>query len=231
MPGIAQSAKTGSIRIPLLAYCVAEHQTQIDSLGTGVEGAPVRWIDAGGLRCFVSDFAAQMPYAPVPEMVKAFNQVLQRIFGQAVIIPFRFPTILESEDMLRHFVESRAAAYRDALKRLRNKVQMDVRVSFEAPESVNSSSSQSGRGYLEGRRGRYQKAQSVMDEFRRVSNSLAEGWIQRDTSFGIRGFALVDRSSLAVFLEKIGTVITPADISARLTGPWPPSEFVEITSE
>jgi hypothetical protein len=70
-----------------------------------------------------------------------------------------------------------------------------------------------------------------MDEFRRVSTSQAEGWIQRDTSSGIRGFALVDRSSLTVFLEKIGTVVTPADISARLTGPWPPSEFVEITPE
>lgn len=213
----------------MLAYCVAEQQTQIDRLGTGVEEAPVRWIDVGGLRCFVSDFAAQMPCAPAPEIVKAFNQVLQRIFAQAVIIPFRFPTILESEDMLRKFVETRATQYRDALKRLRNKVQMDIRISFEAADNKKSASVQSGRGYLEGRRGRYQKAQSVMDEFRRVSTSLAEGWIQRDTSSGIRGFALVDRASLSVFLEKIGTVLTPADISARLTGPWPPSEFVEIT--
>lgn len=183
----------------------------------------------GELRCFVSDFAAQMPYAPVPEMVKAFNQVLQRIFAQAVIIPFRFPTIVESEDTLRQFVESRAAEYSGALKRLRNKVQMDVRIIFKAPENVNSSSSKSGREYLEGRRERYQQAQSVMDEFRRVSNSLAEEWIQRDTPSGIRSFALVDRSSLAVFLERIGSVVTPADISARVTGPWPPSEFVEIT--
>ena len=213
----------------MLAYCVAEQQTQFSSLGTGVEGAPVRWIDVGRLRCFVSDFAAQMPYAPVPEMVRAFNQVLQRIFAQAVIIPFRFPTIVESEDTLRQFVESRAAEYSGALERLRNKVQMDVRIIFKARESVNSSSSKSGREYLEGRRGRYQQAQSVMDEFRRVSNSLAEEWIQRDTPSGIRSFALVDRSSLAVFLEGIGSVVTPADISARVTGPWPPSEFVEIT--
>lgn len=214
---------------------------QFSTLGTGVEGAPVRWIDVGRLRCFVSDFAAQMPYAPVPEMVKAFNQVLQRIFAQAVIIPFRFPTIVESEDRLTQFVESRAAEYSGALKRLRNKVQMDVRIIFKARDNVNSSSTQSrrsqsgmgqsGRGYLESRRERYQQAQSAMDEFRRVSNSLAEEWIQRDTPSGIRSFALVDRSSLSVFLERIGGVVTPADISARITGPWPPSEFVEITRE
>ena len=215
----------------MLAYCVAEQLTQFSSLGTGVEGAPVRWIDVGRLRCFVSDLAAQMPYAPVPEMVRAFNQVLQRIFAQAVIIPFRFPTIVESEDTLRQFVESRAAEYSGALERLRNKVQMDVRIMFKTRESVNSSSSKSGREYLEGRRERYQQAQSVMDEFRQVSNSLAEEWIQRDTPSGIRSFALVDRSSLAVFLERIGSVVTPADVSARITGPWPPSEFVEIKRE
>jgi len=106
---------------------------------------------------------------------------------------------------------------------------MDVRIIFKAPENVNTSSFKSGTGYLEGRRDRYQQAHSVMDEFRQVSNSLAEEWIQRDTPSGIRSFALVDRSSLAVFLERIGRVVTPADISARVTGPWPPSEFVEIT--
>ena len=212
----------------MLAYCVAEEETQIGSINTGVGGVTVRWIDVGGLRCFVSDFAAKMPYAPVPEMVKAFNQVLQRIFAQAVIIPFRFPTIIESEDTLRLFVESRAAEYKGALRQLLNKVQMDVRISFRVPDNMKSSSSESGTRYLEARRGRYRQAQSVSDEFRRISNSLAEGWIQRDTSSGIRGFALVDRSSLAAFLEKVGSVVTPADISARVTGPWPPSEFVNI---
>lgn len=178
----------------------------------------------------MSDFGAHMPYEPVPEMIGAFNQVLQRIFAQAVIIPFRFPTIVESEDTLRQFVEGRAAEYSAALKRLRNKVQMDVRITSKSPEGLNSSRV-SGRRYLEGRRGRYQQAQSIMDEFRRIADSAAEEWIQRDTASGIRSFALVDRSLLAVFLERIGAVVTPADISARITGPWPPSEFVEITDE
>ena len=210
---------------------MAEQQTKFSNLGTGVEGAPVRWFDVSGLRCFVSDFAAHMPYAPVPEMVRAFNQVLQRIFAQAVIIPFRFPTIVESEDTLRQFLESRAARYSGGLNRLRDKVQMDVRIVFRIRQGVDSSSSQSGRRYLERKRRDYEQAQSVMNEFRRVSNSSAEEWIQRDTPSGIRGFVLVDRSAVAGFVEKIGSVIIPADISARISGPWPPSEFLEITYE
>jgi hypothetical protein len=221
----------------VLAYCIVEQQNQINIPANGVEGAPVQCMDVRNLRCFVSEFAAHIPSEPVPEMVKAFHQVLQRIFAQTAIIPFRFPTIVENEGVLRQFVEGRSAEYSNALRRLRNKVQMDVRIilnpsaSLPSANSVNSSSSQSGRKYLEDRRGRYQQAQSILDEFRRVSNSLAEEWIQRDTPSGIRGFALMDRSAMPVFLEKIGRVVTPADISARVTGPWPPSEFVEIAGE
>jgi hypothetical protein len=209
----------------VFAYCVAEQQSQIDLSIRGVEGAPVNSIDAGVLRCFLSDCSGRTADELRPEMVTAFNRVLQRIFSQTAIIPFRFPTIVESEEVLRHFVDSRCAEYAHALERLRNKVQLDVRITLK-PGNAPETSLQSGRSYLDEKRGRYQQAQSTLEEFRRVSDSCGVEWIERDTSSGIRAFALVDRYSLPVFLKKIARVITPADISARVTGPWPPSEFV-----
>ena len=214
----------------MLAYCIAEQQSQIRLPPRGVEGAQIEGIDVGMLRCFVSDFDARMHQGHFPEMVKDFSQVLQRIFEQASIIPFRFPTVVESEEVLRQFVEGRSVDYRSALHQLRNKVQMDLRVTLESGGTPEYSM-QSGRSYLEHRRARYQEAQSILKEFRRASDSLAEKWVQHDTPSGIRGFALVDRSSLPVFLEKIGRVVTPGGISARITGPWPPSEFVETAHE
>lgn len=197
----------------------------------GVKEAPVRSIDMDTLRCFVSDFGGHVPQEPLPEMVKAFNRVLQQIFEQAAIIPFRFPTVVESEEVLRNFITSRAAEYSGALHRLRNKVQMDVRISADRDSEAANTISQSGKNYLESKRAGYERVQSILKEFQRVSDSLAEKWVQRDTPSGIRGFALVDRSSLSIFLEKIGRVRTPAGISARITGPWPPSEFVEAGDE
>lgn len=214
----------------VLAYCVAKQESQIDTPHSGVEEAPVREIDVDVLRCFVSDFGSHMPDEPAPQTVKAFHQVLQRIFAQTAIIPFRFPTIVESEDFLKQFVESRSGEYSSALQRLRNKVQMDVRIIVNSGGVAADSSSQSGKSYLEDKRARYGQARSLLEEFRRVSDSLAEEWVQGDTATGIRGFALVDRTSLPVFLEKIGHVVTPAGVSARITGPWPPSEFLEITT-
>lgn len=214
----------------VLAYCIADQKIQVEFPLRGVEEAPVRCINAGVLRCFASDFCKRMPDEPVPEMVKAFNRVLQRIFSKTVIIPFRFPTIVESEETLRQFVESRSAEYASALHRLRNKVQMDIRIT-PLSAGVPESSRQSGKSYLEGRRAQYHKVQAMLTEFRRVSDLLAENWVQRDSPSGSYAFALLDRSSLPAFVEKIGRVLTPAGVSVRITGPWPPSEFVEVTHE
>jgi Gas vesicle synthesis protein GvpL/GvpF len=211
----------------VLAYCIAEQQKQIDIPRTGVEGEPVRWIDVDALRCFVSDFGTQAPGEPVPKMVKAFNEVLQGIFAQTAIIPFRFPTIVESEAAVREFVASHSAEYRSALHWLRDKVQMDVRII--AKTGRGEASLQSGKTYLQQKSTLHRKAQSVLEEFRRASHSLAEEWGEGAAAGGIRAFALVERSSLAIFLERIAKISIPSGISARVTGPWPPSEFVETS--
>jgi hypothetical protein len=210
----------------VLAYCIAERQKRIDIPESGVEAAAIRWIDVDALRCFVSDCNAQMPRERVPEMVKAFNEVLQRIFAQTAIIPFRFPTIVEDEAALRTFVERRSTEYRSALRRLRDKVQIDVRI-IARPKQAETSS-RSGKAYLQEKSALQREAQSILQEFRGVSDSVAEEWGQGAAApDGIRAFALVERSSLPIFLKIIAKVAIPAGISARVTGPWPPSEFIE----
>jgi hypothetical protein len=214
----------------VLAYCIAEQQSQFDIPPHGVQGESVRWIDVAALRCFFSNFGSLVADQPAPEILTAFNQVLYTIFSRTTIIPFRFPTIVENEGVLSQFLESRSSEYRAALHRLHNKVQMDVRLILE-PVPASEPPPQSGKSYLEHRRDSLQEIQSVLEKFRSAARSLAESWVQRDTPSGTRGFALVDRSALPLFLEKIGRILTPAGISARVTGPWPPSEFVEVSHD
>jgi len=219
-----------SDQIIVLAYCIAEQESQFDVPLHGVHGQPVRWFDVAALRCFVSNFSSPMPDQPAPQILTAFHQVLHAIFSRTTIIPFRFPTVVENEGVPRRFLESHSPEYRSALRHLRNKVQMDVRLIVEQVRA-SEPPQQSGKSYLEHRRARQRDIQSVLEKFRCAANSLAENWVQHDTPSGTRGFALVDRSALPLFLEKIGRVLTPAGISARITGPWPPSEFVEVTHD
>ena len=210
----------------MLAYCIAGQQKAIEIPESGVEGAAIRSIDVDALRCFISDFDARMARERVSAMVKVFNEVLQRIFAQTAIIPFRFPTIVENEPALREFVESRSAEYRSALHRLRDKVQMDVRIMAKSEGA--GTLPRSGKAYLQQRSAVHRETQSILEQFRRASRLAAEEWGEGRAAGGIRAFALIERSSLPTFLEKIAKVAIPAGISARVTGPWPPSEFIEL---
>ena len=109
----------------------------------------------------------RMADQPAPEILTAFNRVLHAIFSHTTIIPFRFPTVVENEGVLRQFLESRSSDYRAALHRLHNKVQMDVRLILEpgvpapeAPPSIGQKLSWSIS------RARHQEIQSVLDKFR-----------------------------------------------------------------
>ena len=197
-----------SDQVTVLAYCITEQQSPFDVPPPGVEGEPVRWIDLAALRCFFSNFRSPMADQPAPEILTAFNRVLHAIFSHNTIIPFRFPTVVENEGVLRQFLETRSDDYRAALHRLHNKVQMDVRLILD-PVSASEAPPRSGKSYLEHRRARHEEIQLALDKFRCAANSLAESWVQRDTPSGARGFALVDRSALPLFVEKIGARTYP----------------------
>lgn len=234
----------------VLAYCITEQRAEIEFPKSGVAGAPIRSLSVAGLLCLVSDFDSPLDRESLPQFAQAFHQVLQRIFAQTAIIPFRFPTVIESEKELTQFIGDRSGEYRAALERLRNKVQMDIRVFLKPAGRAESNSGAkepsrvssrvrarvasrisgriSGKQYLLGKRDRQREVESGLTALRRAAKPLVDRWIERDTPGGMRAFALLERSSLPGFLEKIRQVRTRPGSVARVTGPWPPSEFVEI---
>jgi hypothetical protein len=219
-----------------LAYCIVEAGGELEIPATAVEGAPVRSASIGALRCFWSDFRSPVQRESLPEMAKAFHEFLQRIFAQTPIIPFRFPTIVGSEKELLEFIESRSDEYRGALRRLRDKVQMDIRIVAEPGCSeevaeLKTPSQRSGKEYLRAKGERHKEIRSALNVLRGAADAEVDQWVERDTPLGMRAFALLSRSSLPAFLERIRNVRTPGITVARVTGPWPPSEFVEINDE
>jgi hypothetical protein len=228
-------SKAGHPKI-VLAYCIVEAHAEVKVPAAGVEGALIRPVRIGALRCFVSDLSSPVEPDSLPGMAKAFQGVLQRIFAENAIIPFRFPTVVESERELMQFVESRSGEYREALQRLRGKLQMDIRIVAEPRRNRGTVagtelSRRSGKEYLRAKSERRKEVEAALKVLRRAAGSQVDQWIERDTASGMRAFALLSRSSLPGFVEKLRQVHTPAGTSTRVTGPWPPSEFVEINDE
>ncbi|PYX36233.1 MAG: hypothetical protein DMG75_11265 [Acidobacteria bacterium] len=85
--------------MPVLAYCVTTAEVALKVAQTGVAGMTVESVDESGLRCFVSRRESELPMSSLAtrEEALAFHSVLQELFRQTTIIPFRFPTLLADE--------------------------------------------------------------------------------------------------------------------------------------
>ena len=120
--------------MPVLAYCVTTAEVALKVAQTGVAGMTVESVDESGLRCFVSRRESELPMSSLAtrEEALAFHSVLQELFRQTTIIPFRFPTLLADEALSAHLREH-AGQYRDTLARLKNMVQMEIHLGCGIP--------------------------------------------------------------------------------------------------
>jgi hypothetical protein len=212
----------------VLAYCITETQPEITTPHTGVRGTPIETIRIQDLQCFASQFDPQdlVGKVPIQEAALDFNRVLQDLLQQIAVIPFRFPTILADETALTQYLTEHEAEYRETLHRLRNCVQMEIRFKMQTstqPQTLPKS----GAEYLRGRQAQHQYIDSIVSRFREAAEPLAKEWRQRETATGIRCFALVDRSDVQAFLRQMKGVSVPSESEARVTGPWPASEFLK----
>ncbi len=225
--------------MPLLVYCITETAAVASIPHTGVNDCPVKSIEQDGLQCFASQSASavQPSNGSIREAALVFHRVLDEIFQRAAIIPFRFPTILSAESEVIAHLKEHSEEYRAALTRLRDMVQMEIRLQFRVSQSqqriARSPTRQgieakpSGTEYLRRIRARHEKLEAVAKQFRQASDRMAKGWRQSDSSEGIRCFILLERGSVNEFQSEVQAVEVDSDIEARLSGPWPASHFLK----
>lgn len=213
--------------MPLLAYCVMEAAAAAEKPANGVGGIEVEELQVGGLRCFFSGLASREALSRLPavESALAFHRTLQGLLTQATVIPFRFPTLVENEEELRRDLRENGSRYAEALARLREMVQMEVRIS--APEGIRASQQPaSGREYLLGRQEQAGVLAVAAQQFRQATRDWVEEWREHRSREGVRCYALVRREAVAGF-QQAAQALAACVPGARMSGPWPPAAFME----
>jgi hypothetical protein len=208
----------------LLVYCVTEASAVNPPSHCGVGGILVESVEHKGLRCFVSE-STSVSGNHVREDALMFHQVLKDIFQLAAIIPFRFATILSDRPEVTAHLTEHSEEYASALSRLRDLVQMELRIQPKE-SSPEASAKTSGTEYLRHLQARRAKLEMVGQEFRQVGARWIKAWRQRESSHGIRCFALIDRIAVSDFRKEIGNMSVQLDLTARLSGPWPATQFL-----
>jgi Gas vesicle synthesis protein GvpL/GvpF len=211
--------------MPLLAYCIAEAGSNIEVPPRGVQGASLRTLVDSGLNCFLSDYDASARHANyIRETALDFNRVLQDLLNQVAIIPFRFPTLLNDESEIRNFLQQHAAEYRDVLDRLRDVAQIEVNLTVKNPRQSEGS----GKEYLLSRQHSNQRLADAADQVRQQLGTHIQGWHEHQRSNATRCYMLVSRRDLGNAFEKLRELKMPPELQARVTGPWPPTEFIAL---
>ncbi len=220
--------------MPCLVYCVTQPNQIVDPAGGVCEGA-VRSREMSGMRVYWSEIANPEECLGSAESLKKaalqFHQVLRNVLATATPIPFRFPTLLEGEDGIEKQLLEGQEMYRAALERIGDAVQYEVVGSWADDEQVDLATPVSGREYLKRRSQATGRIAAVDSKLRSVTAGSVREWRARQERKSHRWFALVPRESRDRFVASLRSAGPSQGVRLRLSGPWPPAEFVTPRGE
>jgi hypothetical protein len=183
-------------------------------------------LDHSGLGVFYSESVSADTWLRVPlrSSAEEFHRVQRELFSKGPVVPFRFPTILESDDKLREHLDQRGEEYKNLLLRFATSVQMDVFLTHTTALTAHPS----GATYLRERQEKNHSLEQFAAELRKHAEPLVKDWRQRMVSNGLRCFALLERKHVKEFNEKMRTLPVSSALGARISGPWPVAEFLDF---
>jgi len=208
--------------MPLLAYCIAEAGAKIEAPSCGVQGKRIETISESGLISFVSEYHRRADRDQIRSTALEFNRVLDDLLRQAAIAPFRFPTMLADQSELRQFLREHAREYLENLHRLRDAVQMEINLTVDEPCET---AQVSGAGYLRARQTRHRRLADAAGTIRKVLAPSVRDWHEHVSSGRTRCYVLISRDAIQTVLEQLQGLKITGDLHARVTGPWPATEF------
>lgn len=218
--------------MPFLLYCVTRPDQSV-TIASGVCGAAVQSQELSQVRVYWSEIADIDPCLGTPDSLKKaalqFHQVLRDILSATIPIPFRFPTLVESQDAVQDLVAAEQQTYRAELERIGDAVQYEIVGSWTADEQADLATPVSGREYLKRRQEAAGRIAAIEDKLKTVTTGSVREWRVRQERKTHRWFALVPRENCQRFLHSLRSAPPSQGLHIRLSGPWPPTEFLSPT--
>ena len=212
----------------VLLYCVSQPSPEV-KVGTGVADSAVYSREMLGVRVYWSEVDNPQALADAESLKKAaleFHRVLREILAATTPIPFRFPTLLEDADALERHLAPEQELYRDALARVDGAVQYEIVGTWSDEQTTDLATPVSGREYLKRRQEALGRVAAVEGKLKTVTADSVREWRGREQNKKHRWFALVARADRERFITSLRSAGASEGIRLRLSGPWPPSEFV-----
>lgn len=213
--------------MPVLPYCILLHDSAATIPITGIAASDIHRFSKGKLQALYSELeTSDISSQTFRQAALEFHRVVNAVFDRAAVMPFRFPTWLTQPELIKH-LQQQSHRYTTFLTSHANHVQMEMRVtplSGGAPMEATS-----GTAHLRARAAESRRLRNAGESFKNLLSSNVIEWRQRDTPEGLRLYALVDRTQIAGFRERLSK--REREVSVCWSGPWPATEFLESPPE
>ncbi len=231
------------------AYCIGEKQA-FPELARHRKPVPLEQVHGvSGNQVFLYPASDLAIVVSEHNPAESFNQksgidharVIADCFQHSTVLPFRFGTVFDSDELLRKSIRSNQRQFLTNIDQLRGKTEMHVKILVDdccSGTLIGSHPAEGvGREYLSNlrenatrQRERQTRARAVSFQMRRLFNPLDEEVTCRLTEHGkmvLDISHLIDRKYVERYQNKFATTAaTMKECHMQISGPWPPYHFV-----
>jgi hypothetical protein len=203
-------------------YAIADRTQSPLPEPTGLEGAPLKRLDRGDL-CAVFSVHAGPPPEPSAEALWAHESVVEALLRDRAVLPMRFGTLLAAPRELVSLLATREAAFARLLDRVRDRVELSVRVIGEPADKAPASD---GTGYLARKLEASREAELVHAPLAELAEDSRRG-AGRAGNLLAASYLLENRGVERFVAEVRRLQDRNPSLEVVCTGPWPAYSFVE----
>jgi len=231
------------------AYCITEQVLQngsrvrrpflLDGI-QGIDGASVLSYPSGEFAVVVSEYEKKGDLDQ--KSILEHARVVSTCFRSATVLPFRFGTVFETDDALRHAVRANRKTFTLSVERLRGKSEMHLKlvvradagqsavVDIELPATVGGEYLSKLREKAARDRERQTKARALSTQVHKLFNPLEEevSCKKVDSNGMLIDIAhLIDSKSVLKYQNRYSTASKQLkNCELLISGPWPPYHFL-----
>ena len=154
------------------------------------------------------------------------QHVLREMAVRATAIAFPFPAVVAGFEAVDSVVSPRQDYYVEALKRLSGTIQYELTATWAEADQTDLATPISGKEYLKRRAEAEARVVAIDSKLKTVTGGIVREWRIRQDRRRYLWFALVAREDRERFIAALRSAGASEGVRLRLTGPWPPGEFV-----
>jgi hypothetical protein len=190
---------------------------------------PVHLHDSGELRVYWSEVAnpeTLLEGAARKATEEKYKAVLREAVTVETVLSFPFPALVESIEGIDAAIAEQRERFAGALKRLNGLVQYELKATWAEEESTDLATPVSGGEFLKRRQKAEVRVSAIDNKLRAVTAGIVTDWRLRQERRNRVWAALMPRDAHEKFIAALRSAGPSEGVRLRLSGPWPPDDFV-----